>query len=96
MKKEKNEMTLVINLLVFCIFKIIIAAALLLGFFCSIGCIVELFSSIMTMSVGMLIILTLAGLIFYVDFIPEEHRQKQSRSLAVRGTSAAPRRQTCR
>ncbi len=90
MKKEKNELALFIKELFFCAAKIVIATATLLGFFYSVGCIVEVFSSVITMSMGMLALFTFGGLVFYIESIPSGHKKKSRQEITIRNREHGP------
>jgi hypothetical protein len=67
---EKNEVAMMLGGLLVLVIKIALGTAAVVGVFYAAGYLVELLSGVVTLSAGMFVILTVAGLIIYLDSRP--------------------------
>ena len=75
MKENRNELTLLVSEALLFVTRIIFSAAAFIGVIYAIGFVVECFSGIITLSAGMFVIMTIAGLIIYNDYRPRRRHK---------------------
>ena len=74
MKENRNELAMLVGEALLFVIRVLFCAAALIGVVYVIGYIVECFSGIITLSAGMFVIMTIAGLTIYHDYRPQRRQ----------------------